>query len=108
MLLPNHAEAIIAVGKTRDYLLDLEHKDGWSKAQLLYRIGFRRETWQDLEAAIRVLVSEHDAIEVSRRGEQYFHVEGILHGPDGNRRFRTVWKMDGNTPFLATAYPMSR
>jgi hypothetical protein len=109
VLLPNHAEAIIAVGKTRDYLLDLEHDEGSSKARLLYRIGFRRDAYRELEAAIRELISQYDAIELPPRyGKVRYRVEGVLVGSDGSRRFRTVWVMDGNTPFLATAYPMSR
>lgn len=67
MLLPNYAEAIIPVGKTRDYLLDVDHQDGWSKAQLLVRIGFRREAWQELEAAIRQLIEQYEAAGVPRK-----------------------------------------
>jgi hypothetical protein len=49
VLLPNHAEATIAVEKLRDFLLDLEHEKGKSRGTVLYGIGFTRERWEELE-----------------------------------------------------------
>jgi hypothetical protein len=108
VLLPNHAEAIIPPAELRDYLLVLEHKDGGPKARRLVRIGFRREAWEELEVAIRKLIGESDAVEVFGRSGRRFQVEGILEGPAGTTPFRTVWVMDGDTPFLASAYPRDR
>jgi len=51
--LPNADLAIIEVTKLRDYLLDVDHVDGGPKAPLLVSMGFRRDHWQELEAAIR-------------------------------------------------------
>jgi hypothetical protein len=93
VLLPNHAEAIIYPPKLRDYLLVLEHKEGGSKARALMRIGFRRETWEELEVAIRQLIAENDAMSSPRDGREGYRVEGTLFGPNGSRRFRTVWGM---------------
>jgi hypothetical protein len=64
VLLPNRAEAIIHVSKLRDYLLDVDHPEGSSKARLLIRIGFRRDNWEELEGAIRLLIEDNEAVEV--------------------------------------------
>jgi hypothetical protein len=62
--LPNIDRAVIPVEKLRDYLLDLDHRKGGSKAALLYRIGYRREEWKQLESDIREQLLPLEAEEV--------------------------------------------
>jgi uncharacterized protein DUF6883 len=89
--LPDADRAIISVQKLRDYLLNLDHKKGKSKAVLLYRIGYQREEWRQLEEDIREQVLPLDAEEVPVESGRRFLIEGILRGPDGSTPFRTVW-----------------
>jgi hypothetical protein len=53
MQLPNSERAIIAQEKLIDYVLNLRHKRGGSKARLLAQFGYTVDTWQQLDADIR-------------------------------------------------------
>jgi hypothetical protein len=110
VLLPNADVAVIPAEKLRDYLLDLGHKKGGSKAALLYRIGYRREDWSQLEEDIREQILPLEAEEVPAEGGRRFRVAGTLQGPDGSTPFRTVWSIDdeASPPRLLTAYPVRR
>jgi hypothetical protein len=50
MPIPNSAEAIAATEKVRDYLLNLEHPDGGSKAVWFHSLGYARDEWRELAA----------------------------------------------------------
>jgi len=110
VLLEDHENAIVPPSKLRDYLLNLDHKKGGSKAVIFTRIGFRREAWERLEGAFRALIAHHDAIDLQHEGEPRFGVEGVITGPDGEAYIRTVWgyPQPGSPPVLRTAYPKRR
>ena len=111
MQLKDFENAIIPVGKLRDYLLDLDHKQGGSKAAILIRIGYRREAWQALERAIREqLLATGDSVPLDHPLEPRFAVDGLLQGPSGEAWFRTVWGFpdEESPPILRTAYPRRR
>jgi hypothetical protein len=90
VLLPNHAEATIAVEKLRDFLLDAEHSYGQDRARIFLGLGFRRENWQELEIAIRLQIATNEAIDSPGYPEPRFVVMGDIHGPAGSRHFWTI------------------
>src|SRR5438876_12242351 len=107
MRLPNADDAVVAVAKLRDYLLDLRHDKGSSKARLFYALGYRRSRWQELEADIRSQVLSENAVEISpslhgRRWE----IEAELRGPSGAARIVTGWIIlwGEEIPRFVTAY----
>ena len=51
MKVPNADKAIIAEDKLSNYLLNITHRRGGSKARLLLAMGYRADDWQRLEAA---------------------------------------------------------
>ena len=109
MRLPNAEAAIIAPEKLRDYLLNVEHRRGASKAKLLLSMGYRKEDWQQLESDLRLehLTAEVTETEQSAYGEQYAIVSDLT-GPNGRTvSFRTIWQIDigAPAPRLITMYP---
>ncbi len=110
MKLPNAHLAVVEQGKIVDYLLDMAHQYGASKAQFFHGFGFKLEFWEVLARALQ----EHgQQYEVTVRTETPFgpryEVEGKLPTPDGrNPHIRTVWQVDKGqlAPRLITAYPV--
>jgi hypothetical protein len=107
--LPNAENAIIAEDKLTRYLLDVGHRRGGGKAQLLISLGYAVENWQLLAEDIRQqhltadIVEEHDSI----WGKRY-EIVGPITGPSGDTiMFRSVWQIDlgSNQPRLITMYP---
>jgi hypothetical protein len=107
VLLPNHAEAIIAAEKLRDFLLNADHEYGRDRARILLRMGFERERWQELDVAIRRLIATNDAIESSGYEIPRFIVMGDLYGPTESRHFWTIWELakGHSAPRFLSTYP---
>jgi hypothetical protein len=62
------------------------------KSQFLARAGFTARNPDALEAALRRLIAEQDA--VADRDDEYgifYQVTGNLYGPDGKLQVTTVW-----------------
>ncbi len=93
-----------------NYLLDLEHEEGESKARFFLNRGFTPERWEHFAQAIR----EHGKTqpvteeEVTRHGQKYV-VECQIVSPDGeNPCILSVWIKEGTKPMrLVTAHPNS-
>jgi len=110
MKLPNASRVLVEREKVVDYLLNLTHRYGASKARLFGEFGFRLEEWERLAEAFR---EQAQTCEVTRTRETghgpRFEVEGELRCPDGRRpRVRSVWQLDKGevAPRLITAYPL--
>ena len=107
MRLPNADHAIIPVAKLRDYLLDLGHEKGGSKARLFYALGYRRSRWQELESDLRSQVLMEDAIEISpsRHGRRW-EIRAELRGPSGTATIVSGWIIlwGEEIPRFVTAY----
>ena len=110
MKLPNAARAAVEEEKIKEYLLNLSHRYGASKARFFLSHGFRLEEWQTFAEALRKHGQTHD---VSRTKETQFgpryEIEGELDAPGGRKlRVMTVWQMDEGqlAPRLITAYPL--
>ena len=112
MKLPNTENLLVEREKIVDYLLNLLHRYGASKARFFISFGFQLEAWEVLARALR----EHGQRQEIRRSRQTpfgprFEVEGKLSTPDGqNPMVRIVWQLDKGqiAPRLITAYPLER
>jgi hypothetical protein len=96
MKIPNREQAIIESEKITDYLLNLNHQRGQAKAELLMRLGYTLENWQQLEHDIRRdhLNEEITEIQETPYGVRY-KIRAILRTPtDEQRMVKTVWQVD--------------
>jgi hypothetical protein len=109
MKLPNRERAVIAADKLIEYLLNVEHKRGGTKARLLGQFGYARESWQKLETDIRLyhLDAEVDVVRLALYGLRY-EIRAPLQTPSGRLLVvRTIWQIDEGTDFprLITLFP---
>jgi filamentous hemagglutinin len=109
MQIPNAVNAAIERSKLVDYLLNVDHPQGGSKARLLTSMGYSIADWPQLEADIRSLHLSEDYVEISSTlwGNRY-EIVAPLTGPLGDTvMFRSVWQVDlgHNAPRLITMYP---
>jgi len=109
MTLPHVESAEVAESKIRNYLLNLTHPDGESKARFFLALGFTAGDWQVLAAALRQQAAAAPVANMveSDHGTKYI-VDGPIETPCGKTPIiRTVWIVDRGreTPRLVTAYP---
>jgi hypothetical protein len=109
MKIPNADKAVIAADKLRNYLLNVAHRRGGSKARLLVAMGYRADDWQRLEADLRThhVPAEVDCETDNEYGKRY-EIVAPLPGTRGQPGvFRSVWQIDTGTDFprLITMYP---
>jgi hypothetical protein len=92
-------------------LLSLEHPVGRFKAHFFTRLGFARDTWQDLRDQLHSVALQEEA-EVSERtdyGQKYI-VRGRIVGMAGRQaKVLTTWIVlhEEEVPRFVTAYPES-
>ena len=109
MKIPNSDRAIIETSKLTEYLLNIEHKRGGTKAKLLIQCGYSQENWQQLETDIRDahLSADVDVVKDTGYGMRY-EISAYLSTPVGRPLLvRTVWQIDRGTDFprLITLIP---
>jgi hypothetical protein len=109
MKVPNAAKAVVSRVKLVDYLLDVDHPDGGSKAKLLVSLGYSIHNWVRLEQDLRQMHLTEDVVVVKSTswGPRY-EIVAPLTGPTGDTvLFRSVWQIDlgTDTPRLITIYP---
>lgn len=108
MQLPNRTLAVIAPDKLTNYLLNLRHKRGGTKARLLAQFGYTVQDWRRLEADIRRgLETEVTLMRPTDYGMRY-EIRMTLQTPCGEPlTVRTIWQIDAGTevPRLITLYP---
>ena len=108
MPIPNANEATAATEKVRDYLLNLEHPDGGSKAAWFRSLGYVRDRWQELASDLLALATtcEHFATVRTPFGVKY-----IVKGQIGRKSRRSASVLAvriveaDRPPRLVTAYP---
>jgi len=110
MKLPNLEEAVIPQTKIGNYLLNLEHPDGGSKARFFLHFGFQRVAWKVLAEALRQHVRDNEVarLDTDADGVTYI-IEGTLVTPSGRKpRVRSVWLLEAGelAPRFITAYPL--
>jgi len=111
MKLPNLAEAVVPSQKITDYLLNINHDEGYGKAQFFLSMGFEIEQWQLFAQRLIRHAQDYEVVkqEATRFGVRYV-IEGTIEVPIGRIvNLRSVWFIaDGDpTPRLVTAYPLS-
>jgi len=109
MRLPNAKKAVVERGKIVDYLLNPAHPDNGGKAAFFAALGFSRDDWRKLAAALRELTTTADVIKSveSAHGRKYV-LRGQIHSPSGKTpAVLAVWIVDRgmDAPRLVTAYP---
>ena len=84
------ADAVIPRAKLTAYLL--APKDKNDKSKFLAQVGFTQGNPDALEAAIRRLIRENDAVQ-DREDEYgtFYRVIGVLYGVTGDLDVITVW-----------------
>ena len=108
MPIPDANRAVVEDTKVRDYLLNLDHADGGSKAVWFHSLGYIRDDWHYLSADL--LAIARDCKEFSTETTPFgvkFKATGVV-GRKGHRpgAILTVWIVeDDDPPRLVTAYP---
>lgn len=110
MKLPKAEHAVVPQNKVENYLLNLGHPDGGSKARFFLGFGFRREAWVVLADALRRHATENPvASSVTDADGVTYLVEGLLETPSGRKpRIRSIWLVETGelAPRFITAYPL--
>jgi len=97
--------------KVRLYLLNIDHREGRSKARFLLARRFTDAEWWVLEQALRRHpIDNPTEVEEETEYGRKFIVRCQIQTPDWrNPCIRTVWMADvGSQPRLVTAYPTER
>ncbi|HEY9175688.1 MAG TPA: hypothetical protein VI136_25705 [Verrucomicrobiae bacterium] len=109
MKLPNAERAVVTEEKVVEYLLNPAHPDNGGKAAFYTDLGFRRDDWTALAAALQRLAqaAEVNCQAQSPHGGKYV-VVGRIESPEGRSALvRSVWIVDKGVDVarLVTAYP---
>jgi hypothetical protein len=109
MALPFLDRAQITPSKIRDYLLNPEHPVGRAKARFFTGLGFTRDRWADLHAALlaQAALGDAQALLPTAFGQKYL-VRGTIEGPTGIKGpVVAVWIIadPATGPRFITAYP---
>ena len=92
MKLPNAEKLIVDRQKIVEYLLDVTHPRGATKARFFQEFGFHVDHWTDLAEALRAHGRENHITRMIETGfGPRYEVEGELQAADGRRpRLRSV------------------
>lgn len=109
MNLPNANQAAVDREKVADYLLNPAHPDNGGKADFFTQLGFHRDRWEALAAALKALAvsSEVTGVCETPHGKKYV-ITGRIQSPVGKSPLvQSIWIVDKNrnTARLVTAYP---
>lgn len=109
MKLPNAVSAIIEENNAIEYLLNVNHRRGGSKARFLNSLGYSAQDWQRLDYDLR---QQHLTADVVAHREttwgQRYDIVAPLTGPTGDTvMFHSIWQIDlgSDQPRLITMYP---
>jgi hypothetical protein len=109
MKLPNADNTLVERDKIVSYLLNSGHPDNGGKAQFFEGLGFQRDRWEKLAAALRTLAHEATVTQSleSPHGQKYVIV-GKIESPSGRvAMVQTIWIVERGADMsrLVTAYP---
>lgn len=108
MSIPDAERAIIEPEKVRDYLLNLEHPDGGSKAVWFYSLGYVRDEWQLLAEDLLAIARDCDKFDaqMTKFGIKYKASGAVVRPNHRPGKVMTVWIVEDNDPpRFVTAYP---
>ena len=80
MKLPNAERAVVEREKIADYLLNPEHPDNGGKAAFFLALGYNRDDWPSLPAALRRLAVATEAAKKHGNGARDHVCSGWWHG----------------------------
>ncbi len=106
--LPHRGELNVEEKEVSDYLLNLDSKDGESKARFFLAHGFTREDWPRFAEALRAHGFTRPVVEIRQTPfGQSFALECEIITPDERKPcVLSVWIIEGeDPPRLVTAYP---
>jgi len=92
---------VISPDKLINYVLNLHHNEGGSKALFLREIGYNQSNWEILENDLREqhLKSEATPGKSSPFGQK-FEITAPIIGPNGEERMiKTIWMIKNNETF---------
>jgi hypothetical protein len=109
MKIPNPQNAIIEQAKIEQYLLDVDHPQGGTKARLLLSLGYSVDNWRILDDDLRRMHVPEDVLTVrSTEWGIRYEIVAPLTGPNGDIvLMRSIWQIDvgAEAPRLITMYP---
>lgn len=108
--LPNASEASVYQRKLTDYLLNLAHPKGGTKAKFFLGRGFQPDNWEELSNALRHHANHNPVVQTKSTvfGVNYA-LDCHLPTPDqSDPCIRTVWEVrpEDPRPRLITAHPL--
>jgi hypothetical protein len=106
--LPNADRALVEERKVIEYLLNVDHPEGGSKAKFFIAQGFALRDQSKLRASL-IIQGRVNAITrtVETEWGARYTVECRCPTPNGrNPCIRTVWQMEDGAPRLLTAIPL--
>lgn len=112
MKLPNRHLAYAPEAKITHYLLNVNHPDGWGKAQEFRNRGYNESNVDQMTRDLIAVAQSQPVSEVvsTEYGLKYV-IYGMLQPPGGgNLLVLSVWMIDygENAPRLVTAYPQEQ
>ena len=108
MPIPDADRAVVDDAKVRDYLLNLAHPDGGSKAIWFHSLGYHSDEWQNLAADLLAIARNCPTFdtETTRFGVKYKALGTVGRYEHRPGIVLTVWTVeDDDPPRLVTAYP---
>lgn len=112
MKLPNRHLAYVPEAKITRYLLNVNHPDGWGKAQEFRKRGYNESNVDTLSRDLIAVAQGQLVSEVvpTQYGLKYV-IYGMIQPPvEGNLLVLSVWMIDygEDAPRLVTAYPQEQ
>ena len=112
MDLPNRHLAFVPVEKITHYLLNVNHRRGWGKAQEFRKRGYNESNIDTMISDLIGVAQSQPVSEVEHTqfGTKYV-IYGVIQPPiGGGLLILSVWQIDhgNNAPRLLSAYPRER
>jgi hypothetical protein len=110
--LPSSSEAWVEEKKIKEYLLNLDHAQGKSKAKFFLARGFSVDSWTTMRGALVTHASTNAVVKtVENEFGRRYTVDCACPTPDEvNPCIRSVWevKRENTAPRLITAHPLHK
>lgn len=109
-MIPEAEAAVVEERKILDYLLSDEHPEGGPKARFFKSMGFSRDAWPTLQAALKAHAMNPLSVGSTSPFGAKYTVDGPLVCPTGaSVQVRTIWIVEyDRPPRLITAHPLPR
>ena|SRR3972149_245822 len=109
MWMPSKENSVVVDSKITDYLLNLEHQIGGSKAKFFMRFGFKLESLENFRFALKQHAINRNVASSNNTGfGMKYELICEIETPDTrNPCITTIWIInnDEDSPRLVTAFP---